>query len=456
MSQSNRISWLVISVTLLALTGILVQTALAEPAIRIDPNEVDAVDAAKTRDPVISNPSPYEPITKCKQCHIELTDQWISSGHATAYRNRVFRYYFSQYKDYVRYNWNRSTEIIDEQGRKRRVPKIPRFRGRDAASVVIKGQILEENQYDIKVKNPKEYAGIPCLKCHAPGAFYTGDEEPFKLENSKDGVFCDFCHTVIDYTDDLGFEIFPGMIKQGPRRTPVTGPHAIEFSYLFQKSVFCKPCHDDLYNNNGIKILDTYTEWYNSLWREAGTTCQDCHMAGYEGRSTKNGELRFDVADHSFYGVRDPEFLQTAADLDMESVIEGDNVNLTVTVTNSGVGHYLPSAWPLRQLVLIIRVKNADDETLWSDKRVYSRIYVDENNKITYNIWEPVAILDDTRLEPGEERVEEFTFPVPENPATSVITAQLFFRQLPEGDVVDIQDQPRPIRIKGLSTFVQE
>ena len=99
-----------------------------------------------------------------------------------------------------------------------------------------------------------------------------------------------------------------------------------------------------------------------------------------------------------------------------------------------------PSAWPLRQLVLIVRLKDADDETLWSDKRVYSRIYVDENNKITYNIWDPVAILDDTRLAPDEERVEEFTFPVPENPATSIITAQLFFRTAPEANVIDIQD----------------
>ena len=217
MSHSKRIAWLVVSLTVVAVMGILVQSALAEPAVRIDPNEVDGQDAASVRDPVISNPSPYEPVTKCKQCHIELTDQWISSAHGMAYRDRVFRFYYREYQDYVRSNWNKSTEIIDEQGRKRRVPKIPRVKGRNAASVVVKGQIKEENQYDIKVKNPREYAGIPCLKCHAPGAFYTGDDEPFQLENSKDGVFCDFCHTIVDYTEDLGYEIFgTGGLKTTP------------------------------------------------------------------------------------------------------------------------------------------------------------------------------------------------------------------------------------------------
>src|ERR1700739_1088546 len=56
-----------------------------------------------------------------------------------------------------------------------------------------------------------------CLKCHVPTTRVTGDyglTQPI----SKDGVTCDFCHTVksVDLNKGEPFEFDPGFVKRGP------------------------------------------------------------------------------------------------------------------------------------------------------------------------------------------------------------------------------------------------
>jgi hypothetical protein len=127
-----------------------------------------------------------------------------------------------------------------------------------------------------------------------------------------------------------------------------------------------------------------------------------------------NGERKRKVANHTFPG-RIGKLRQEAAKLDVQTKIEGDKTTVTVKV-QSLVPHNLPTTHPAwASVVLDLDIKGKNLKTVFTDKRVYGRVYQDAKGQKTNFDFEAVKVLEDTVLKPEETRVETFTFPTPKD-----------------------------------------
>ena len=164
------------------------------------------------------------------------------------------------------------------------------------------------------------------------------------------------------------------------------------------------------------KANDLLGNWDRSQAVKSGKECQSCHMPEQVGESA-NGEKKRKVANHTFPG-RLGKLRQEAAKLDVQTKIEGDKTTVTVKV-QSLVPHHLPATHPAwATVVLDFDVKGKNLKTVFADKRIYGRTYVDAKGQKTIFDFEAVKVLEDTVLKPEETRVETFSFPTPKDTKT--------------------------------------
>lgn len=127
----------------------------------------------------------------------------------------------------------------------------------------------------------------------------------------------------------------------GPQRRPnlpdpdpntTTPPHGWVSEKAFEDSRFCAACHQfpaSGYALNGKLIENTYEEWKASPQAVSGLTCQACHMPGRR---------------HLFRGIHDPEMVRSGVSIAFGEVSLADGVlRGSLSVTNSGTGHLLPT-----------------------------------------------------------------------------------------------------------------
>jgi hypothetical protein len=94
-----------------------------------------------------------------------------------------------------------------------------------------------------------------------------------------------------------------------------------------------------------------------------------------------------------------------------------------VRLTNAGAGHSVPTGSPTRKVVLNVDAATESGKTA-HDERVYQRVVVDEKNqeivKDSQVFTGARKVVRDTRLAPGEQRMEEFLLSVPANENVTV------------------------------------
>ncbi|MBT3206635.1 MAG: hypothetical protein HOM14_06190 [Gammaproteobacteria bacterium] len=158
-----------------------------------------------------------------------------------------------------------------------------------------------------------QQTSIDCLNCHAPRI-----EQQKSLLSGKTtpqhGVDCASCH-------------IRHQQSYGPRPIQITPHGKLTEEPLFKESLFCGSCHqfgEDAILVNGKPLENTLEEWKTSRYAAEKKTCQACHMP--------------DKA-HTFKGVHDPDFVRTS--LSVEAI--RTNSTLTITLTNQGAGHALPT-----------------------------------------------------------------------------------------------------------------
>ena len=495
------------SILLAVIISLLGVSALyARPANRIDSTQVNPHDIVTPKFPfVVSNPSPLEPTSGCKQCHVILADEWTQSYHYLAWRDPVFQAFYGQYLDYLSpagrpnalpasiYSHggannvvrNRRTGEVTDSSHAQVQLEDTNGKIENQADAAYQGKhpsrtLKESNSnYDqmlndrLSVISPQKPIAVithgdglltegiingkvqmNCLRCHAAQADITLDVN-MELEDSTSGVSCDYCHTVVDRTDADGYILDPAQIKQGPYLTGLSSSHAIEFSRIQTKSEFCKSCHQKK-NPMGVNVYNAYNEWFASPYAQAvsETTCQQCHMAPAPGKAALQGDDRDIVYSHKFQGAHDLAFLYQAATVKADVNVNGSNLLIDCTVTNDKAGHNFPADNPLRELVLIVRLKGPNGETLWQGKRVYSRVWGDADGNVTYNNWEATQVLADTSLRAREQRKESFQVPLPQVEGQMYVTAQLFYRALPEEGLPGIENVPAPFRVDHATAFL--
>ncbi len=275
-------------------------------------------------------------------------------------------------------------------------------------ALAISDPIFEAEYMRALSTNP-EYRSY-CLTCHSPTTIITKD---FNLTKSIsiEGISCIFCHTATGVEGNK-YIFSPGNPMQGPYADSKTGAHASAYSSLHTKSEFCAGCHE--FSINGVPVYETYSEWKAGPYAAEGKQCQDCHMETKAGAAAKDGPLRDKVYQHFWYGGHTGQFLEKAILIGSSVEQKGNRAKVTLNITNSRVGHKVPSGFPSRKVVLNFKASDGNGNVIFSGQRVYTKTLVDQYGNEVDDFWKAASVANDTRLGPGESRIEVFEFEVPE------------------------------------------
>jgi len=365
--------------------------------------------------------------------------------------------------------------------------------------------VLASESFAPEVANVKE----GCIGCHAPSAFLAGDlipPRPTKTDNhwnrgdgnkslAKRGVFCDFCHTIDYFKNEIPFNhdyvssaTEAVDTKFGDLEFPWSPHHETATSEIFEDPIMCATCHNEL-NPYDVWVKATFTEYDESVYPFRGIGCQNCHMQTMGGQPAKMGLIRPHNSDH-WWGGGFTEFVEGAARVEIKlnstELKAGENIDFTVDVQAVATGHKFPTGsteerdvWLRLSLVdkegnelLHIPVpKNPDDpndkyfitsnekvaypshsklsepferDALPEGDRLYHSAFLDSEGKFTYAQWFCVEEIEN-RLNPLEIRKENYSFNVPENlPEEVYLQATLNYRRMPDSfaDFLEIERRP--------------
>ncbi len=178
-----------------------------------------------------------------------------------------------------------------------------------------------------------------CLRCHAPlgeqrrtlaralGWPRADDTAPLPGYVPDDlharGLACPACHV-------------RGHTRYGPparnRLPSEQAPHGgFVAQPAFRDSRFCRSCHQfapDGRRLNGKLLENTYEQWRQSRYADAGVSCQDCHMP---------------EQSHRWPGIHEPDMVRRAVQSRLTRRRGADHWHVTGKITNAGAGHKLPT-----------------------------------------------------------------------------------------------------------------
>ena len=226
-----------------------------------------------------------------------------------------------------------------------------------------------------------------CANCHAPGAgsrfqgAFTADMNGLRAGAEREGVFCEFCHKILDVylnpATGLPYPNAPGVLSYRLVRTSganvlFLGPlddvtRRVSFLPLEKKSQFCAACHQ--FSFWGTPIYESFKEWKESPYPARGIECQTCHMppetVPYFVFPQIAGSLVRDpstLASHLDLGVKDPDFMRKTVAMTVTAQITGTNLSVAVSLTNVFAGHHVPTDYPGRNMILVVRVTDGDGQ----------------------------------------------------------------------------------------------
>ncbi|TLM98846.1 MAG: hypothetical protein FDZ75_01445, partial [Actinobacteria bacterium] len=208
--------------------------------------------------------------------------------------------------------------------------------------------------------------GAFCNTCHGPAATMTGEmsKDASLSAGTAVGIGCSWCHQVTGLKPGDPGNTSQVLELTGTMRAQIQdpqAPHFAKYSPLHTESRFCGGCHNVNHPVNGMHLESTYSEWEKSPYAAQGVSCQDCHMSGQpgavgpsKGAAGAGAPERPNIFAMSFMGAQvglgdkalAEGMLQSAATVTLASpeiVAPGSSAAATVTVTNSGAGHYLPT-----------------------------------------------------------------------------------------------------------------
>jgi hypothetical protein len=312
-----------------------------------------------------------------------------------------------------------------------------------------------------------------CAACHAPGAAV---DSPFATNMNAlagadtFGVHCDFCHKVADvYLDPatgLPYRNVPGVISMDVRRPfPESERYQLFFGTfdddnvpeedtylpLIEKSQFCAPCHQ--FSFWGTPIYQSFREWLESPYPQMGVECQICHMPP-DGIMTNvapgAGGVERDpmtIHAHTQPGASDVELLQNTVTMTMSAHPMVGHVLVTVSITNTGAGHHVPTDFPGRHLILVVTAIDEQGRSMaqtsgptvpdWGGAqaglpgKAFAKVLRDvqsgESPVVSY--WKQALIASDNRIPALQGDTSIYTF-APAPGQTLTVTAELHFRRM--------------------------
>lgn len=294
--------------------------------------------------------------------------------------------------------------------------------------------------------------------------------------DAAEGINCDFCHkigaVVLDPHTNLPKADMPGILSMKLYR-PEEGQQVffgtfgdvsrrVSYNPLLSESEYCAPCHYGVFGGivgsgdvkDGVVIYNSYGEWLDSPYSdpETGQTCQDCHMPVIDSKvsvfAEKGGIERDYVELHSHYmpGASDLDLMQNAVTMTTKTSRITGKLQVEVTVTNDKTGHHVPTDAPMREMILVVEVKDASGKivTLLQGPKLTERAgnYSGQPGKIfakllrdewtgespTAAYWRPVTIVEDTRLAAMASDTTHYSFNLPAS-QTAKVSVRLVYRR---------------------------
>lgn len=312
----------------------------------------------------------YKSYQECRTCHSDIFKLWNNSLHAHSYDNSSFQAVF--------------TSVLLDKGKE---------------------------------------TGGKCLRCHAPLTQITGDTD-FKSPSAMEGVSCWFCHSVSSVNKEAHkndyYQIDTTGVIYGPFETTESIAHPTRQSKLHLTADLCVGCHEYT-NDNGVNILGTFSEWQDSPYQQEDIHCQNCHMPIMADLSVVNGRESpgYYVTAHEFQGGHSKINLAHAVKMVTSAERNGNQLKVTVEITNAESGHRLPTGVPIRKLVLQVSLRNEYFVDISVARKTYRKVLVDKFGTIIENapgmFLEATGIYSDNRIRPTETRVENFVFDLPDH-----------------------------------------
>ena len=348
----------------------------------------------------------------CTHCHKSFVSQFLSSKHASATKGPLLQDLYAG----VSRAYTNQADCLSAGGQWRE-GKEPGTNGSALMKCYLGGGVLPDlnetcggpeqlscDSLHLSTQAQPTNFGS-CADCHAPGI--NGKAGGRNLHDAtglafEKGVHCDTCHKVRDVDLSLPpgvgnrlvmgrpseqgrtfFDwdpVFYGPLPDVP--TPIMGG---SYQPKFNQSLFCAGCHeqnqqallpnqqlDETRWPDGLPIHTTYSEWKDGPYNTEKTPCQHCHMPSTYGRinavegatldnqSSTHGFVRDpdDIRQHTFLGplMGDPRLIDDALYVSVKTNLESDQLHATISITNIGCGHAVPTGEPMRALILVVEV----------------------------------------------------------------------------------------------------
>jgi len=401
--------------------SILIALLIAAPAVCAqEPKSPFYPSQISTQNGKPLNHEEYESPEICSGCHMGIHKQWKGSMHASAFIDPIF-------------------QALWKMGEKETQGLTNNLCGGCHGAVGVLSQELTFKDGEF----------------HAP-------------DIAKKGIHCDLCHTIVTSTfadtpnyepGNASFIAAPGPIKRGPHADSASPYHETAYSELHTSSLFCANCHQIFHPVSNFHIERTYDEWKYSVYAQNDIQCQDCHMMPVDkasetartlkkqnnpGKSALMGPKRENIFTHEFIGANFtvPELLgnkahaetarkrlKSAAELKIDApeiLMAGELGKITITVTNIGAGHNLPtSLTDVRQMWLDVKVMDSTGKevyrsgnlnqqgTIVGDPRIFNAHALDSTDRETHKPWEIAKFKYNRTIPPKGSAIENFFFLVP-------------------------------------------
>jgi nitrate/TMAO reductase-like tetraheme cytochrome c subunit len=203
----------------------------------------------------------YPTAAQCGQCHKQIYEEWSSSQHAYASISPMFHAFEQKFQELTQGTVGTFCVRCHQQ---------------------VGTQLGENRETPLWARSQISHEGVSCITCHRVKEQYgkvNGERrvEPGKIfepvygsgEQSviKDILANKETYSVKTSKDGRGTDIHNGMMTN-PQLT---------------KSEFCVSCHQ-VAVNLGIKLEIVWDQYRDSPARQAGVSCQDCHMGKVPGK----------------------------------------------------------------------------------------------------------------------------------------------------------------------------
>lgn len=319
---------------------------------------------------------------QCGVCHREIYEEWKTSYHAKAYVDPFFQAY-----------WRKDQQIwICLNCHSPMEPQQPwKIAGLEGGDVT--KPIRHPNpQYDPEF----QLEGITCASCHVRDGVIEG---PFDDSNA---------------------------------------PHPTRYSPRFRTTDICFTCHQvpsgpfQFYNGGPCS---TFPEFEAGPYAKRGTICQDCHMPEVERAVAPGGPVRRGRR-HLWRGGHDPEMVRRAVGAAVRPehprFTPGERATVTLTMTNAGAGHAIPTGDPDRFFTIAFELRDRAGRVIESDVSTMRR----------WIVWWPVIVeVYENRLRPLQSRDYAFSFKVPNDPAGARLVARIQYHILTDRQYRKLQTQ---------------